>query len=438
MGFKSNSKNINKIYLILKNNKKMITKKLLLLLLILQTSLTFAQKVSNISNRQVENKMIISYDLKTMVPCKVSLYVSVDGGITWQGPLLKVTGDVGDNITSGRHSISWNVLEEFEELRGDHIQFQVKSSGGDYTEEQKQALLKRKTTLFPYKKTNSSEFDSFYNRLNSSLNNIISNKKKGQLNFDLKIEFDTLGINKSKLYSINYSDSKFANELSLEKKIKMFSPSKLNDFFVASYEPLKFDINWSIEKVKYKSNSGGIIGFSQNDKNEVRLTNYIKSQNYSYGKFGFEVKNKSVNNTLYSDIKLLNYKTCAGPLSFVYSAIMPGMGTLKVTHGEKGWGRFAWFLISSGVAIGGKIYSDGEYTKYLSATNQTEIDKYYKTSNISNKISIASGGLAAYIYLHDIIWVFSKGIKNQNETKFLRKQLRNGPIEIQTQPITLE
>ena len=71
--------------------------------------------------------MIISYDLETKTPCKVSLYVSTNGGTSWQGPLKKVSGDIGDKISSGIHNITWNVLEEFEELTGNNIKFQVKA-----------------------------------------------------------------------------------------------------------------------------------------------------------------------------------------------------------------------------------------------------------------------------------------------------------------------
>jgi tetratricopeptide (TPR) repeat protein len=86
-----------------------------------------AQKVSNITTRQEQSTIIVSYDLETKLPCKVSLYVSTNGGTTWQGPLKKVVGDVGDKIISGKHSINWNVLEEFEELTGKNVKFQVKA-----------------------------------------------------------------------------------------------------------------------------------------------------------------------------------------------------------------------------------------------------------------------------------------------------------------------
>jgi hypothetical protein len=59
----------------------------------------------------------------------VNLFVSTNGGDIWKGPLTKVTGDVGAKIASGSRNITWKVLEEFEELRGDKIQFQVRAFG---------------------------------------------------------------------------------------------------------------------------------------------------------------------------------------------------------------------------------------------------------------------------------------------------------------------
>ncbi len=95
----------------------------------MQTSFVAAQKVSNIAYRQEQSNIIVSYDLETKTPCKINLFVSINGGTTWQGPLKKVIGDVGAKIASGGHSITWNVLEEFEELRGDKIQFRVRADG---------------------------------------------------------------------------------------------------------------------------------------------------------------------------------------------------------------------------------------------------------------------------------------------------------------------
>ena len=36
-----------------------------------------------------------------------------------------------------------------------------------------------------------------------------------------------------------------------------------------------------------------------------------------------------------------------------------------------------------------------------------------KNANLSHKVALISGGISASIYLHDVIWVFSKGKKNK-------------------------
>ena len=121
-----------------------IVKHILLIFIIFNNITTYAQKVSNISFRQEQSTIVISYDLETKTPCKISLFVSIDDGKTWQGPLKKVSGDAGAKIATGNHNITWNVLEEFEELRGDKIKFQVRA---DETKSQtitsiNQALIK--------------------------------------------------------------------------------------------------------------------------------------------------------------------------------------------------------------------------------------------------------------------------------------------------------
>jgi uncharacterized protein (TIGR02145 family) len=108
-----------------------MTRHILLIFLIFLAITSHAQKVSNVTFRQEQSTIIVSYDLETKTSCKISLFVSTDDGKTWQGPLKKVSGDAGNKIVSGNHSITWNVLEEFEELRGDKIKFQVKADSGN-------------------------------------------------------------------------------------------------------------------------------------------------------------------------------------------------------------------------------------------------------------------------------------------------------------------
>ena len=102
-------------------------KNIFISLMILQSLFITAQQVSDTETRQIGSTIEISYTLETKAPCAISLYVSKDGATTWQGPLTKVSGDVGTKVASGRNVIVWDVLAEVEQLIGDKIQFQVRA-----------------------------------------------------------------------------------------------------------------------------------------------------------------------------------------------------------------------------------------------------------------------------------------------------------------------
>ena len=85
----------------------------------------FAQKVNNVEASQQGQNIVVTYDLEAEQPCTINLFISTNGGATWQGPLKQVHGQVGPNIKSGQNSITLFVLTEFNELRGDNIRFKV-------------------------------------------------------------------------------------------------------------------------------------------------------------------------------------------------------------------------------------------------------------------------------------------------------------------------
>ena len=78
-----------------------------------------AQTVSQVTAEQQGQNVVVHYQLLTDTPCEVSLLVSLDRGKTWSEALAQCTGDVGKNIGTGAHSITWNVLAERTELWGE-------------------------------------------------------------------------------------------------------------------------------------------------------------------------------------------------------------------------------------------------------------------------------------------------------------------------------
>ena len=197
----------------------------------------FAQKVNNVEASQQGQNIVVTYDLETEQPCTINLFISTNGGNTWQGPLKEVEGQVGPFIQSGKNSITFFVLNEFNELRGDKILFSVEAS---------------------------------------------------------------------------------------------------------------------------KDN-----------------------------------------------------KKLAGPLCAINSMVFPGWGTTKVSYGKKGLGRSLSFLSTLLIAIVSNNFSNKQYKAYLNETDQRQMNIYYNNANTGHQIALVSGGISASIYLYDIIWVFSKGIKNK-------------------------
>jgi formylglycine-generating enzyme required for sulfatase activity len=112
----------------------MIIRFLLILGVFLGCASTQAQTVSAVTATQQGNELVISYALSSEVPCDVSLFVSLNEGKSWTGPLVHVSGDVGKNVSAGNRSIRWQVLEEQSQLVGSNILFKVTASGKNVLE----------------------------------------------------------------------------------------------------------------------------------------------------------------------------------------------------------------------------------------------------------------------------------------------------------------
>lgn len=83
----------------------------------------WAQNVSNVTCHQEGQSIIVEYDIDKAAD-GVKLYVSIDGGYSFKGPLREVEGDIY-KVSRGRKRIIWNVLNEFESFTGNNIVFKV-------------------------------------------------------------------------------------------------------------------------------------------------------------------------------------------------------------------------------------------------------------------------------------------------------------------------
>ena len=83
-----------------------------------------AQQIVNVS--QKNNAIVVEYDLPAAADF-VRLYVSLDGGKTYRGPLKEVSGDLNNVPADYNHSITWNVLKEFgtDAFESDQVRFKL-------------------------------------------------------------------------------------------------------------------------------------------------------------------------------------------------------------------------------------------------------------------------------------------------------------------------
>lgn len=102
---------------------------LLVFTLIFFTNILYSQQVTNVNSQLTGNNITVDYTLtgaKYNQIFNVQLYVSLDGGKTFQGPLKAVSGDVGEGIKSGSKHIIWDPYKDVHSLEGS-IVFNVKA-----------------------------------------------------------------------------------------------------------------------------------------------------------------------------------------------------------------------------------------------------------------------------------------------------------------------
>ena len=102
--------------------------KFVLVLSMLLPIATFSQQVQNVKASQINDDVVVSYDLVDTKPAYVSLYYSKDGGVSFSQELRQVAGDVKANVKPGTNKkISWSVAKELVVFEGDMI-FKVEAA----------------------------------------------------------------------------------------------------------------------------------------------------------------------------------------------------------------------------------------------------------------------------------------------------------------------
>ncbi|OFX89948.1 MAG: hypothetical protein A2W99_08705 [Bacteroidetes bacterium GWF2_33_16] len=100
----------------------------LILLAILTIVYAFLQaqtKIENVTFMQVGNNIVVTYDLYCNGSFDAQLFYSTNKGVSWNGPLISLSGDV-NNVGQGTgKSITWNVLKDQNWLISDNLIIKV-------------------------------------------------------------------------------------------------------------------------------------------------------------------------------------------------------------------------------------------------------------------------------------------------------------------------
>ena len=298
--------------------------------------------------------------------------------------------------------------------------------------------LSGELSLMKYSETNPLEFQALKNNLLKSFEELAKDKDDGKIKLNYGISFSKDGINKSSIKDINISQENYQQKLDLGISEIKLNPSKLCGKYTITTDDIKLDFKWET----YKSS------FAYENGKESIYNSYFNNQNLPYGTYILTIKEKELNNIKYKDIYISNYKT-RGPLTAVYSAILPGWGTRKVTYNEKN-GKDRFYLVATPLVLSllSKLISNHYYNEYMNSNSQSGngyssnnpyyvagMDRYYELANNWNKTAIIFGSISASFYLYDIAWVIGKGFKNISNKQSIKRKVNESKLQIQTEHV---
>ena len=301
-------------------------------------------------------------------------------------------------------------------------------SSSKLIEYKKGKSLNHELNLMKYSETNPLEFIALKNNLLKSFEDLTKEKEDGAIKLLYNISYSKDGFNNSSIQDIKVSQKKYQQTIESSINQIKLNPTKLCGSFIKTIDSINLDYKWETYSSRFIYKKGSSSDY-------VR---YLNSQNLPHGTYILTVKDKVLNDDKFKDIFISNYTT-RGPFSAVYSAIIPGWGTRRITYNEKkGWNRFALVVAPLALSIISKSISNSNYNEYMKATEQSEIDKYFTNANTMNKCSKIFSALAATFYVYDIISVFGKGLNNISKKNKIKEEIKNSKLQIQNQQLQLK
>ena len=281
-----------------------------------------------------------------------------------------------------------------------------------------QFLKERKFTIYDYKMLEEGDYNAKDNYIEDELKKYLLTNATTlpKITISLVYNIDTLGVVNS-----NFTSSIQNKNLNIlldkfKKNIKL-KPCFLNGYSANAKAEFYYTIEYNHAIVTVNKNVENLSSSNKDFKSyRSIITNELNSA--PYGKYAFDMNKTIINGQQYDNNKLIKIKDTGGPSNALLSLIVPGLGDHNVTYGKtSGLSTALWTYSIIGAGVGFKFYSNSEYAKYHSATEQTAIDDHYQKANYSNQAfygCMITGGL---IWIYDVLWVWNKGAENSKKIK---------------------
>jgi hypothetical protein len=150
----------------------------------------------------------------------------------------------------------------------------------------------------------------------------------------------------------------------------------------------------SPEIIPAKTITGNIFNISQNGKYLI-IWDVLKDVEYLEGEYKVEVS-------------LCNKKPISDPFRFEEKS--------KVSNKSSKLG-YSFPLVLIGISGAAKLLSQSNYSKYLSATSQVQMDKYYNSANLLNKTFVVTAGVG-------LLWTTVKLISHKKPNLVTSNKLK--------------
>lgn len=150
-------------------------------------------------------------------------------------------------------------------------------------------------------------------------------------------------------------------------------------------------------------------------------------------KYTFGMNEKTVGDSVYTDVSLLDFKT-SGAMSWVPSLLIPGIGSRDQGVISSAASRAVPFFLFGGLAVAGFILENNNANN-PGLFSQSNVD-IYERKGFGKVVGFTCLSISGIIYINDIVESISATVRNHKSAKKIRNELSTkGPLEIQKQDL---